>query len=153
MKVVGTGSPTMLTIRAKCSEVGVLDGVLRERRDAALEAGAAQAARRRTGQSVIADENGRPEEDVIVLTKLLDALHASGAPGDSRELIGPTALLDPIVRDAASEAAERLSVAVGMFRADTGKLSADEFRAAVDAAASSAATLIGLDHAQNHGVE
>jgi hypothetical protein len=153
MKVVGTGSPTMLTIRVKRCEVGVLRDVLTDRRDAALEAGAAHAARRRAGRPFTAIESEQPETEVLVLTKLLEALRADGAPRELRTLVGPTALLDPIVRGAAAEAAERLCAAVDVFRADIGKLSADQLRAAVEAAAASAATLIGLDHVQNYGVE
>src|SRR3954468_6542175 len=149
MKVLGSGSPLMLTVRLKSCEVSVWDGVLcRRRSEAVAAAGMEPAAFALPGNM----EAEGPHEEMFVLARLLDDLHRSPAEGQARELIGPTWLLDPVIRDAASEAVERLSDAVDVFRADTGTLSSDDVRAAVDTAGACTASLIALDFVQNHAV-
>ena len=89
---------------------------------------------------------------MFAIAKVLDDLRVHVPPEQTRLFLGPTSLLDSVIRDAASEAVERLSEAVDAFRADTGRLSADALRAATETASASVATLIGLDYAQNHAI-
>lgn len=91
--------------------------------------------------------------ELFLITRALDALRDHVSPDRQRELIGPTWLLDAIIREAAIEVAERLRGAVDRFRADGGAMTADELRAALETACASTATLIGLDFAQNHAME
>lgn len=93
-----------------------------------------------------------PHDELLAISKVLDDFRRHVPPEQTRVLVGPTWLLDSVIRDAASEAVERLSSAVDVFRADTGCLSADALREAVDAASASVATLIGLDYVQNHAI-
>jgi hypothetical protein len=67
--------------------------------------------------------------------------------------MAPTSLLGPVICGAAVEAVERLAHAVRRFAADTGAVPPEEVRRAVDTAAALTGTLIGLDHAENHGVD
>ena len=149
MKVLGSGSPLMLTVRLKACEVSVWDGVLCRRRSEAVAAAGMEPAVTALPANMEAEG---PHEEMFVISRLLDDLHRSLADGQARELVGPTWLLDPVIRDAATEAVERLGDAVDVFRADKDGMSADELRAAVDAAGACAASLIGLDFVQNHAV-
>lgn len=153
MKVVGSGSPSMLTVRAKSSEVRLLRDILCDRRaEVVIAATGALAQRGREGEDLDDREVEDRHEELFWIARLLDGLRKPVPPGQPHELVGPTWLLDPIIRGAAAEAAERLSEAVDRFRAGDGKLAPDELRAAVDAAGASTATLIGLDHAQSNAV-
>jgi hypothetical protein len=151
MKVVGTGAPMMLTVRARACEVSALREVLLRRRNEAVEA----ASRLRTpvGLSAPNPDTEDPHDELVLISKVLDDLCRSVGPDQPREVVGPTWLLDPIIRDAATEAVVRLVQMVEAFRADTGRVPADELRAAVDAASACTATLIALDYTQNHAVE
>src|SRR5690349_3965494 len=102
MKVVGTGSPVMLTLRVKSSEVAVLREVLCRRRAEEISA-AGVALRSRDNAEV----EGRDDE-MFLISKLLDDLRRHVPDGQPRELVGPTCLLDPVIREAAAEATERL---------------------------------------------
>ena len=154
MKVVGSGSPAMLTIRVKRSEVALLEDVLCEHRaEVTADAAAAHAANQNTEHRVTDRDVEDPHDELFLITKLLDALRQHVPPDQPRELVAPTWLLDPIIRTAATTAAERLTAGVELFSADRGTLTADQLRARVDTAAASAATLIGLDYVQNGGVE
>ena len=151
MKVVGTGSPMMLTVRAKPCEVGVLRDVLLRRRAEVVED--ASRLHPPAGHKDPDPDAEGPHDELVLLSRVLDDLRRGAGPSEPRELVGPTWLLDPIIRDASTEAVERLLQTVEAFRADTGRVPADQLRAAVDAASACTATLIALDYAQNHAVE
>ena len=150
MKVVGTGSPANLTVRYKHSEVRLLRDVLYEHLDVEVEAIGSRSARRSTSDPVALGEHDRGDGKVAALGALLDQLRARVTPDQARELSGPTHLLDPILRNAASEAAERFGEAVDVFRAGGGKMTADQLRSALETATASVTTLIWLDQAQDH---
>ena len=154
MKVVGTGSPTMLTIRLKTSEIPVLRDELEERRAVAIEAVAGVHGGATVRGATIADSrDGQGTEELLLISKLLDDLRVRVHEDQPLEIVGPTWLLDPVIRGAAGEAVERLRLAVDAFRLDRGRVTPDEVRGAVDAVCASTATLIGLDHAVNHAVD
>ncbi len=154
MKVVGSGSPSMLTVRAKPSEVKLLRDLICDRRaDVVSAITGAHAKSRREDEDLDGREVEQRHDELFLITRLLEGLRKPVSPDQPRELAAPTWLLDPIIRNAAAEAAERLSEAVDIFRSDSGRLTADELRATLDTACASTSTLIGLDHAQNHAVE
>jgi hypothetical protein len=154
VKVVGTGAPWMLTIRVKSCEVKVLRDELEERRAVAVEAAAnAQATQRRPAPGANTAVVEPHHDELFVISRLLDDLRRHVPRDQPRELVGPTWLLDPVIRGAAGEAVERLREIVDAFQADKGRVTPDELRAALDTACASTATLIGLDHAVNHAVE
>ncbi len=141
----------MLVVRVKSCEVGVWRDVLcRRRAEAVAAAGTTPAKSADAGLGIVAEG---PHDEIFVIARVLDALCRALPEGQPRELSGPTWLLDPVIRDAASEAAERLSEEVEVFRADGVGTSADRLRSAVETVGACAATLIGLDYVQNHAVE
>ena len=153
MKVIGTGSPRMLTVRFRPCEVGVVLDELHHQRSVVTEA----AAHAHDHSSAPGAGAGDPEvedhhDELFLIARLLDDLRASATPDRLREVMAPTSLLGPVIRGAAVEAVERLCDAVRKFAADTGAGTPEEVRGAVGAAAALTATLIGLDHAENHGV-
>ena len=153
-KVIGTGAPRMLTVRLKSCEAGMLRDELFERRAVITEAVAsAQARCAAAGTGASENEIEDRHDELFLIAQLLDQLRAPGQPDRRRDLVGPTWLLGPVIRGASMEAAERLRDAVAAFAADTGSLSPDQLQAAVDAAAAITATLIGLDHVENHAVD
>lgn len=154
MKVIGTGAPRMLTVRFRPCEVGVVLDELHHQRSVVTEA----AAHAHDHSSAPGAGAGDPEvedhhDELFLIARLLDDLRASATPDRLREVMAPTSLLGPVIRGAAVEAVERLCDAVRKFAADTGAGTPEEVRGAVDAAAALTATLIGLDHAENHGVD
>jgi hypothetical protein len=154
MKVVGTGAPRMLTIRLKPCEVTVFRDELHHRRAAVTEAAAAAHAGTAAPTALAGDRDVEDRHDeLFLITALLDQLRMPAPAGQAREIVGPTWLLAPIIRGVAGEAAYRLQSAVDQFREDRGTPTADELRAAVDTASACAATLIGLDYAENHAVD
>jgi hypothetical protein len=150
VKVLGTGSPMMLTLRVRSCEVAVLRDVLCARRAEAVASAALQAPEVAATCDV---DRERPHDEMFAISKALDDLRRHTPPEQPRVIVGPTWLLDSVIRDAASEAVERLSEAVDVFRADTGRMSADTVRTASETASASVATLLGLDYVQNHAVE
>jgi hypothetical protein len=144
----------MLTVRLKSSEVGVVRHVLCDRRSEVVSQAAAQAGpeRRRIVEPGVDREVEDRHDELFLIAKLLDDLRRHVPVDQPRELVAPTWLLDPVIRAAAVEAAARLQEAVDVFRADTGGLTADELRAALESASASTSTLIGLDYVQNHAV-
>jgi hypothetical protein len=152
MKVIGTGAPRMLTVRFKSCEVNVLRDELHHRRAVITEAAAHAHANGRSPGAGDRDVEDRHDE-LFLITRLLDDLRAPTPPDQPRQIVGPTWLLGPVIRGAAVEAVERLRDAVARFAADTSARTPDEVRAAVDTASALAATLIGLDHAENHAVD
>jgi hypothetical protein len=116
MKVIGTGSPVMLTIRVRTSEVGLFRDVLNEQLLAAL--GSLDQAAACDGRAARAD--GQANGELAVVSELLNQLREPVAADQPRELVGPTSVLDPVIRTAASEAVDRLSEAVDVFRSDRG---------------------------------
>jgi hypothetical protein len=152
MKVVGTGSPVMLTVRVRASEVGLLRDVLNEQLLAAAGS-IGQAAPWQPSGVAVASARNLSDSDLAVVSELLSQLREPVAADQPRELVGPTSVLDPDIRTAASQAAERLCEAVDVFRADRGRMKADELRSALETASACTATLIGLDHAQNYAVQ
>jgi hypothetical protein len=154
IKVVGTGAPRMLTVRFRPCEVGVVLDELHHQRSVVTEA----AAHAHDHSSARGAGAGDPEvedhhDELFLIARLLDDLRASAPPDRLREVMAPTSLLGTVIRGAAVEAVERLCDAVRKFAADTGAGTPEEVRGAVDAAAALTATLIGLDHAENHGVD
>lgn len=154
MKVVGTGSPTMLTIRLKTCEIPVFRDELEERRAVAIEA-MAHAHERATGRGATIADSGeeRATDELVLISRLLDDLRPRVHADQPLELVGPTWLLEEVIRGAAGEAVERLRLAVEAFRLDRDRITPDEVRGAVDAVCASTATLIGLDYAVNHAVD
>ena len=148
MKAIGTGSPVMLTIRVRPSEVGLFRDVLNEQLLAAAGSIDQATCDRRPTRA-----DGQAHDELAVVSELLNQLREPVAEDQPRELVGPTSVLDPVIRTAASEAADRLSEAVDVFRSDRGRMTADELRAALETASACTSTLIGLDHAQNHAVQ
>jgi hypothetical protein len=154
VKVVGTGAPRMLTVRFKSCEVNVLRDELHHRRAAMTEAAAHAHAKSTAPGAGAGDREVEDRHDeLFLISQLLDQLRTHAPQGQPREIVGPTWLLAPVIRGAAYEAVERLHNAVVAFGADTGSPTPDELRAALDTAAATAATLIGLDHAENHAVD
>jgi hypothetical protein len=154
MKVIGTGAPRMLTVRFRRCEIHVLRDELHHQRAVITEA-AAHAHEKSTAPGAGA---GDPEvehqhDELFLITRVLDDLRVPAPDDRVREIIAPTWVLGPVIRGAAREAVERLCDAIRKFAADTGTRTPDEVRAAVDTAAALAATLIGLDHAENHAVD
>lgn len=143
----------MLTVRLKPCEIAVVCDELQHRRAVVVEAAAAAQVGDGTGSE---GESGRDLEtchdELFLFTRVLDDLRTPTAPGQPREIVGPTWLLGPVIRGAAAEAAHRLLDAVKTFAEDKGRVTPDELRAKVDAASACAATLIGLDYAENNGV-
>jgi hypothetical protein len=144
----------MLTIRLKTSEIPVLRDELEERRAVAIEA-VADAHGRATlcGATIVDSGDGRGSDELLLISKLLDDLRARVHDDQPLEIVGPTWLLDAVIRGAAGEAVERLRLVVDAFRLDRGRVTPDELRVAIDAVCASTATLIGLDHAVNHAVD
>jgi hypothetical protein len=154
MKVVGTGAPRMLTVRLKSCEVKVLRDELHHRRAAITEAAAGAHAHSTSPGAGAGDREVEDRHDeLFLISRVLDDLRAPTPPDQPRQIVGPTWLLAPVIRGAAVEAAERLRDAVSAFASDTCARTPDELRAAVDTASALAATLIGLDHAENHAVD
>jgi len=154
MKVVGTGAPRMLTVRFRPCEVGmVLDELHHQRAvvtDAAAHAHAhSDAPAARGGDPDVEDHH----DQLILMARLLDQLRAPAPADRLREVMAPTSLLGPVIRGAALQAVERLCDAVRTFAGDTGAGTPEEVRGAVETVAALTATLIGLDHAENHGVD
>jgi hypothetical protein len=140
MKVVGTGAPLMLTVRVKQAEIALWRNVLCDRQD-------------RVSSDATGSDDARPADEPGLITNLLHALRQPVPDGQPLELVGPTWLLDSVIRDVASEAAEQLSEAIDVFRSGRKQLTADALRARADTALASTATLIRLDHVQRHAVE
>jgi hypothetical protein len=154
MKVVGTGAPRMLTVRFKPCEFSVLRDELHHRRAVITEAAAhAHANTKAPGAGAGDREVEDRHDELFLITRLLDDLHAPAPGGQARQVVAPTWLLAPVIRGAAAEAVERLRDAVTEFTADTGSPTPDAVRAAVDTAGALTATLIALDHAENHAVD
>jgi len=154
MKVVGTGAPRMLTVRLKSCEINVLRDELHHRRAVITEAVAAAEAKSTPRRADDRDaEIQHRHDELALISRLLDQLHTWSPQEQPREIVGPTWLLGPVIRGAAGEAVERLLTAVGEFCEDRGTPTPEQLRAAVDSAGAWTATLIGLDFAENHGVD
>jgi hypothetical protein len=154
VKVIGTGAPRMLTIHLKPCEIDVLRDELHHRRAVITEAAAAAHARSAAPEAGAGDPEVEDRHDeLLLISRLLDQLRSPAPRDHAREIVGPTWVLAPVIRGAAGEAADRLAVAVARFGEDRGTPTPDQLRAAVDTASAWTATLIGLDHAENHAVE
>ena len=150
MKVVGIGSPARLRLRVKPCEVGVWRDVLCDHVDAAVRMIGEHGGRPRDGESVGGRARERAETDVAAVSGLLEQLRAAEAADQPYVLAGPTPVVDPIIRNVASEAVERLSTAVDIFRGDAkGTVTPDEVRRAADTAGACTATLIWLVDVQD----
>jgi hypothetical protein len=154
MKVIGTGAPRMLTVRFRPCELGVVLDELHHQRAVVTEAAAhahehSDAPGAGAGDREVEDHH----DELFLITRLLDDLRAPTPADRLREVMAPTSVLGPVIRGAAVEAVERLCNAVREFAADRGAGTAEELRRAVDTAAALTGTLIGLDHAENHGVD
>ena len=152
IKVIGTGAPRMLTVRFRRCEIAVLLDELHHHRAVVTDAAAhAQANSGGSGAGAVDREVEERHDELFLITRLVDDLRA---PCDgAQEIVAPTWILGPVIRGAAVQAVERLCDAVTGFATDRGKVTADELRGAVDAAAALTATLIGLDHAEHHAVD
>lgn len=133
MKVVGTGAPRMLTVRFKSCEINVLRDELHHCRAAITEAAAkAHADSNAPGAGAGDREVEDRHDELFLITRVLDELRSPAPRDQTRQIVGPTWLLAPVIRGAAEEAVERLRDAVVAFGADTGSPTPDEVRAAVD---------------------
>jgi len=154
IKVIGTGAPRMLTVRFRPCEIEVLLDELHHHRAVVTEA-AADAHEKSTAPSAGAGDRDveQHHDELFLVTRLLDDLHAPAPRDRPREILAPTWILGPVIRGAAVEAVERLCDAVRMFAADKGGRTPEEVRRAIDTAAALTATLIGLDHAEHYAVD
>jgi hypothetical protein len=154
IKVIGTGAPRMLTVRFRPCEVAVLLDELHHRRAVITEAAAHAHAISTAPGAGAGDEDVEDRHDqLILISRLLDDLHASAPRDQRREIVAPAWVLGPVIRGAAVEAVERLCGAVTKFAADKGECTPEEVRGAVDTAAALSATLIGLDHVEHFAVD
>jgi hypothetical protein len=153
-KVIGTGAPRMLTVRFRPCEVAVVLDELHHRRTVVTEA-AANAHAVSTAQDAGAGDQSVEDhhDELLLISGLLDDLHAPAPRDQPREVVAATRILSPVIRGAAVEAVERLCAAVRRFATDKGECTPEEVRGAVDTAAALSATLIGLDHAEHFAVE
>jgi hypothetical protein len=143
----------MLTLRLRRCEIDVLADELHHRRAAITEAAAAADAVNTRHETAARDpEVEERHDELLLVSRLLGELRTPAPEGHAREIVGPTWLLAPVIRGAAGEAVARLAAAVDEFREDRGTPTPDQLRAAVDTASAWTATLIGLDHAENHAV-
>jgi hypothetical protein len=141
-------------ICAKTSEVHVLQDELEERRAVAVDSAvhaAAQAAA--PGAAAADDERERRHDELLLILRLLDDLRRHVPADRPLAIVGPTWLLDRVIRGAAGEAVKRLREVVDGVTLDRGRVTPDELRAALDTACAPTATLIGLDHTLNHAVD
>jgi hypothetical protein len=154
MKVIGTGAPRMLTVRFRPCEVGVVLDELHHQRAAVTEAAAhgheqSDAPGAGAGDPEVEDHH----DELFLITRLLDDLQAPTPAGRFACGHGTD------VRARASDPRRRRGSprafvqCVREFAADKGAGTAEELRLAVDTAAALTGTLIGLDHAENHGVD
>jgi hypothetical protein len=154
IKVIGTGAPRMLTVRFRPCEVAVLLDELHHQRAVITQAAAHVHATSTAPSAGAGDEDVEHHHDeLFLITRLLDDLHARAPGARRREVVAPTWVLGPVIRGAAVEAVERLCDAVRKFAADKGARTPEEVRSAVDTAAALTATLIGLDHVEHYAVD
>lgn len=152
MKVVGTGSPTALTLRLREREIKGLSDELEQRRlvadeamDTALDQGRALTPIREDGRT--------PAEVVSAIVAMQDVISRAILNAEHRFVVtGPTWLLAPAIRGAAIDACERLVDAFWRFANEDGG-TAEELRDAVGDASAWSETLIGLEHAESFGEE
>jgi hypothetical protein len=129
MKVMGVGAPRALELRLKCCELAVWRDVL----------GRAHA-----------DERGRASaasDAPSTLVELSRLRREAGEPHRDDQpviVIGPTAVLAPLVRSAAKGALEDYVAEASAFISDAAAVSPDRMRAALDTASASTATLLAL---------
>jgi hypothetical protein len=153
-KVIGTGAPRMLTVRFRPCEVAALLDELHHQRAVVTEAAAHAHARSTAPGAGAGDQDVEDRHDeLLLISRLLDGLHAPAPRDQPREIVAPTRVLGPVIRGAAVEAVERLCDAVRRFAADKGECTPEEVRGAVDTAAALSATLIGLDHVEHFAVD
>src|SRR5215217_7891862 len=121
----------MLTLRLRRCEIDVLRDELHHRRAVITEAAtAAHAASTGSATGTTDADVEHRHDELLLISRLLDELHAPTPVGQSREIVGPTWLLAPVIRGAAGEAVARLVAAVDQFREDRGKPTADQLRSA-----------------------
>lgn len=151
MKVVGTGSPVMLTLRLRERETKGLSDELDHRRRVADEA-METALERGRDLSAVRDDGRTPVEVAQAIVVMQDLIARATPNAQERVVVtGPTWLLGPAIRGASIDAAERLVDALRRF-ADEDRGSAEELRDAVGDASAWSETLIGLDHAESFGL-
>jgi len=144
----------MLTVHLRPCEIGVLRDELHRRRSDATQATAELHVRSDRLDGGAGDQDVEEfHGELLLISRLLDDLAVPAPPGQPRQIVGPTWLLSLVIRAAAGEAVDRLGSVVHRFREDTGTPTPDEVRAALNTASAWTATLIGLDHAENHAVE
>jgi hypothetical protein len=154
IKVIGTGAPRMLTVRFRPCEIEVLLDELHHHRAVIIEAASGAHEKSTAPGAGAGDQEVEHHHDELYLVmRLLDDLHAPTPNDRPREIVAPTWVLGPVIRGAAGEAVERLCEAVRTFAADKGDQSPEDVRSAVDTAAALTATLIGLDHAEHYAVD
>jgi hypothetical protein len=147
MKVIGTGSPEMLTLRLREREVVGLREDLGHRASVADDA---EATLQERGFGARIGEDGRTAaETLAAVAALLDRL-ATAQPNEQGRVVvsGPTWLLGPAIRGATAEAAEQLVTALERFISGEG-CTPVELRDAVSTASAWSETLIGYGHVQN----
>lgn len=153
MKVVGTGSPAMLTLRLEECEIEVLRDELRHRRAVMADA-ATHAHERSTGPGAGGGtrEVEDPHDDLIVIAGVLDQIARWDRAAEPLEIVGPTWLLGPSIRAATSEAAHQLLGTLDRYR-DEGACTAEEMRDAVKVATAWVETVLDYDFVENKGMD
>jgi hypothetical protein len=149
MKVVGTGSPRMLTVRFDQCELPLLRDEVAERQRSLVSTLAEMTTPHMAGD----DDGERLKDKLVLLTRLEDDLRGPVEPDQPYEVTGLTELMADVIRGAAGEAVYQLQQDVERFREDRGTPTGQELRARLSTASAAIESLIGLDHALNHGIE
>jgi hypothetical protein len=151
MKVVGTGSPETLTVRARPCEIRVLRMVTEERRTEATRAAVdLQSSAESWADSDRAEQLSSRHRELVAISRIFDQLTQPPTLDQPLVIAGPAALVAPLVREAARAAVQGLWLAVDNFCVGIRSPTADQLRAQLDAAHACTSTLLALDFVENH---
>jgi hypothetical protein len=131
MKVMGIGAPRTLELRLKRCELSVWREVLRR----------AHAAQR--------DRVSAAPETLVQLSRLQQQAGEPHREDQPVVVTGPTSVLAPLVRSAASNALENYVTEASTFISDSTAVSPDRLRAALDSASAWTATLLALHRVES----
>jgi hypothetical protein len=154
MKVIGTGTPEMLTVFPQEPEIDVLGAVIERRIVEATEAAATahERARDQAREDPWTPAVQSAHSDLYVVSRLEVALHAAVAQGERRALIAPREVLGPIVREAACDAGMQMAEALDRF-GEMGQPAPDEMRRLLTTVVACTRTLIALDFVLNRNLD